>query len=100
VGDELFDGVAVHADEAALLELLLQHLGNRCVELSVEEQYAVTLVLSGLDVRVLVVLVGGVEIYQVAVLIFWAASMRVLYSSKVKYLPSVSLNREKSFARS
>ena len=53
----------------ALLEFLLQRLDGRHVELSVEQQYAVTLVLSSLDIGVLLFLVCGVEIDELVVLV-------------------------------
>ena len=37
--------------------------------MTVEQQHAVTLILSGLDVRILLLLIGGVEINELVVLI-------------------------------
>ncbi len=67
--DETVDDICVDTCEAALLQFLFEHRHHRHVELAVHQQHAVALVLSGLDIRVLVVLVGGIEVYEVTVLV-------------------------------
>ncbi len=52
-----------------LLQLLLQHVHHWGIELTFHQEYRVTLLLGSLDVRVLLLLVVGIEIYQVAILI-------------------------------
>ena len=68
--DESLDDVGVDTGEVALLELLLQCLDGGHVELAVEQQHTVALVLCSLDVRILLLLVGGIEIDELVVLIF------------------------------
>ena len=65
----MVDGVGVHTGEAALLKLLLQRLDAGHVKLSVEQQHRVALVLCGLNVAVLLILVGGIEVDEGVVLV-------------------------------
>ena len=67
--DEAVDRVAIHADEARLLDLLLQLSDGVDVELSVHDEDVVAAILGRLDVAVLLVRVGGVEVDDAAFLI-------------------------------
>ena len=68
----MVDGVGIDTCETALLELLLQRLDAGHVELSIEQEHGVALVLCSLDVAVLLVLVGGIEVDEIAVLVLLA----------------------------
>ena len=61
--------IAIYAAETTLLKLLLQHAHHGSVELTVEQEYIVSLRLGSFDVAVLLVFVGGVEVYKVAFLV-------------------------------
>ena len=67
--DKAVDRVAIHADEARLLDLLLQLSDGVDVELSVHDEDVVAAILGRLDVAVLLVRVGGVEVDDAAFLI-------------------------------
>ena len=67
--DQTVDDVTVHTCEAALLQLLLQHRHHRHIQLAVQQQHGVALVLGCLDVAVLVVLVRGIEVHELAILV-------------------------------
>ena len=67
--DESVDDIRIHTGEAAFLQLLLQHIYHRCIELTFHQEHRVTLLLGSLDVRVLLLLIVSIEIYQIAILI-------------------------------
>ena len=62
LADQVIDRIAIHTNEAALLELLLQLSDQVYIQLSVHFQDAVTFVLCGLYIAVLLVFIGGIQI--------------------------------------
>ena len=67
--DEAVDDVGVNTCKATLLQLLLQHVYHRRIELTFHQEYRIALLLGCLDIRILLFLIVGVEINQVAILI-------------------------------
>ena len=67
--DDAVDNVRVYTHETRLFELLFEHRNSRNVQLSVCQNNRITLCTCRLDIRILLLLVGCVEVNKRAVLV-------------------------------
>ena len=81
-------GVTVYTYEARLLKFLLQHLHERRVELTIEQQYAVTLFFGRLYVSILLLFAVRIKVNEVTIFVCLLSSDELLILFKGIIFPA------------